>query len=489
MLELEARGVSRTYGERVAVRDASVRLTAGKIHAIVGENGAGKSTLLKMLAGAVVPTSGEVLVGGAPLSPATQREAIRRGVGLVYQHFSLVPAFTGLENLMLGAEPAGALGWLDPAKTSRRAEELAERTGLSVRLGVRASELGVGEQQRLEILRLLVRGAQALLLDEPTAVLTRGEADALYGRLRRIADAGATVAVVTHHLAEVCAHADEVTVLRGGAIVHHGDAGAEPVEALARRALGEVPSVPSPVAVPPGAEEALGVRTLGARAGSSSVHDVTLSVRRGEVVGVAGVDGNGQDALVLALAGLADSVSGQIAIAGRDVTRDDVRARRAAGLEIVHGDRLRHGLLADASVGDNLVLGDAGGPDEHATAARRLAASRATPSSLDLAAGAFSGGNQQKLVIARALDRHPRVLVAAHPTRGVDAAAGAEIRARLLAAAAGGAAVLVVSGDLGELRALAHRLVVMHRGRVVAELAADVDESTLGAAMLGGGSA
>jgi simple sugar transport system ATP-binding protein len=344
----------------------------------------------------------------------------------------------------------------------------------------------VGQQQRLEIVRLLVRGAKALLLDEPTAVLTKGEATALYQRLRTIADGGATVAVVTHHLDEVCAHADEVTVMRAGRVVHHGDARAETAESLARRALGEVPVVPPPPPLASDAPMRLEVRSLSATAGGSRCRDVSFSVRAGEVLGLAGVDGNGQDALVLGLSGLGAVEGGSVRVEGVEVTREDVRGRRGRGLEVVHGDRLRYGLVASATVRDNLVLGDAGGADEEARAARRLASSRAVPASLEPLAGSFSGGNQQKLVLARALDRSPRVLVAAHPTRGIDAAAAAEVRGRLLAAAGRGAALLVVSGDLAELRAVSHRLIVMHRGRVVAELPPDVDESTLGRAMLGG---
>ena len=487
MVELEARRVSRTYGDCIAVADASVRLVPGKIHAIVGENGAGKSTLLKMLAGAIAPSTGEIWVGGRPLVPATPREAIHRGVGLVYQHFSLIAAFTGLENLMLGAEPTTAAGLLDPRRTALAAAEIGRRTGLDVPLERPVAELGVGEQQRLEILRLLVRGAKALLLDEPTAVLTRGEATALYDRLRAIADEGATVAVVTHHLDEVCRHADEVTVMRAGRVVHHGDARSETPEALAQRALGDVPTVPPPPAIAAGAPVVLELRGVSASTGASRCEGVSLSIRAGEVVGIAGVDGNGQDALVQALAGLAGGERGGAVRVGEvDVTREDVRGRRARGLEVVHGDRLRYGLIPGASVRDNLVLGDAGGPDEDVRAARRLLASRAVPADESRAASSFSGGNQQKLVLARALDRAPCVLIASHPTRGIDAAAAADVRARLLSAARAGAALLVVSSDLGELRAVSHRLLVMHRGRVVAELPPDADEATLGQAMLGG---
>jgi general nucleoside transport system ATP-binding protein len=485
MIELEARAVSRAFGERVAVRGASIRLRPGTLHAVVGENGAGKSTLLKMLAGAVRPSAGEVLVGGRPLAPFDVREAIARGVGLVYQHFALVPGLTALENLMLGDEPAGPFGILRPEDLRARVEDVERRTGMSVPLDVRVSRLGVGERQRLEIVRVLVRGAKALLLDEPTAVLTPGESDALYALLRSLVRSGSTVAVVTHHLEEVVAHADEVTVMRRGEIVHHAPASSADVDTLARIALGEImPASP----MPPVAASAVarlsieGLSSSGAAGRPLDAFSVTL--REGEIVGIAGVDGNGQDALVLGLAGLVPA-SGKIVLGAHDLSTRSVADRRRLGLETVHADRHRHSLVLGATVGENLVLGDLGVPDERSLIAKRLAASRVDPPDASALAGSLSGGNQQKLVMARALDREPKALVLAHPTRGVDAGAAAFLRTRIREAAAASCAVLLVSGDLAELRALSHRLLVLFGGKVVAELPADAPEDVLGRAMLG----
>jgi simple sugar transport system ATP-binding protein len=483
---IEAVDVAKRYGDCVAVRRVSVRLDPGKIHALVGENGAGKSNLLKMMGGLVEPDQGEILVGGAPLRPFRAAEAIRRGVGLVHQHFALVETFTGLENLMLGVEPVGPLGVLRPAEMLRRAREVAAETGLDVPLDLPVAHLGVGERQRLEILRVLVRGARALLLDEPTAVLTAQEADGLYVLLRRVADGGATVAVVTHHLREVIAHADEVTVLRRGEHVHHGAVRETTLEQLTALVLGEIGEVPAPAPLAVGAEVLLAVRGLASSGGASeALKGVSIEVRRGEVVGVVGIDGNGQDSLVQALSGLERCRSGTIEVRGQDVTSLGVHGRRGAGVEVIFGDRHRHGVIEQATVHDNLVLGDLGMDDEDRVAEARLEASGAVPRDGQAAVRSFSGGNQQKLVVARALGRSPVVLVAAYPTRGVDAGACAALQQRIAAAAREGTAVLLVSADWGELRALCHRLVVLVKGAITAELPSTASEAELGRAMLG----
>lgn len=473
--------MSCRFGDKIAVNQASVRLHPGKIHALVGENGAGKSTLLKALAGVLVPSAGEVLVRGVPLAPASPAEAIRRGVGMVYQHFALVGSFTGLENLMLGAEPTAFLGWLQPHRTRKKAEEISKNTGLKVSLDTTVNTQSVGERQRLEILRVLVRGASVLLLDEPTAVLTPAEAEGLYELLRRIAGQGAAVAVVTHHLDEVIRHVDEVTVLRRGEQVFQGSVAGVTVGELTERALGKIAAVGRPGEVPEGAPVRLEIEGLQV---DGALEGVSLRVRRGEVVGVAGIDGNGQEALVEALAGLIPA-GGSQRVAGRELAGAPPAERRAAGLEVVHGDRHRFAMLAGATVHDNLVLGDLGG-DEEALATRRLERSGVVPADPSLLAGALSGGNQQKLVMARALDRSPTALVVAYPTRGIDAAAAALVRRRLVAAAEEGAGVLLISGDWGELRSVAHRLLVLRKGKIAAELPPDASEQELGKIMLEG---
>jgi simple sugar transport system ATP-binding protein len=500
-------GASRRFGELWAVRALDLTLEPGRLHAIVGENGAGKSTALKMLAGHLTPTSGRVLVDGAPLEPVTPEEAMRRGIGMVHQHFMLVEAFTALENLVLGAEPTRALGALDLERAAAEARRIADETGLSIDLRALTERLSVGERQRLEILRVLYRGARAILLDEPTAVLSPVEVGDLYRTLRRLAASGATIAVVTHRLDEVVRHADEVTVMRRGRRVHaevvkrsERDAGlgAE----LTRAIMGGEP--PEPAEPPPLSDEAAEALALdGLRvfyeSGSAALDGLSLSVRAGEVVGVAGVEGNGQRELVRALAGLERLAEGEVRLGGERLfgaerPRRLVLAERAGavrralgrGLSAVHEDRHHDELVLEASVADNLVLGDLGDIDDEAARVReRFGRFKVYPDDSKRLVAELSGGNQQKVVMARALDRKLRALVLAQPTRGVDVGTARTIQRAIADAAAAGAAVLVISVDLGELRALSHRIVVLRRGKIVAELDPSASDETIGRAMLG----
>jgi simple sugar transport system ATP-binding protein len=494
---LELDDVSRRFGDFLAVQGASVRVAPGAVHAVVGENGAGKSTLMKMAAGVLAPSSGVVRVDGRPLSPATPAEAIRRGVGMVHQHFMLVGAFQAIENVILGGEPTRSLGRLDLAAARTRVETIMKSAGLSVPLDAVTSTLTVGERQRLEILRVLYRGARALLLDEPTAVLSPLEAEDLYAMLRRLAGDGASIAVVTHRLDEVARFADHVTVMRRGrAVLSRAQDRAAPLSAdeLTRAIMGGEP--PPPFSPPPLAEGAAPVLeieglSLSAPDGHRLLDGVDLTVRAGEIVGVAGVEGNGQRELVRAIAGMEPRAGGRVAVGGKDLAGAAVRARRPA-LGVVHEDRHAEGLLLDASVGDNLVLGDLGDPgplDEAATIARRIERFGVHPPDAARLAGELSGGNQQKIVIARALDRlapgTKAAAVLAQPTRGVDVGAAAVIHRAIGDAAAAGIAVLVLSADLGELRRLSHRIVVMRRGKIVATLPREAEEVEIGRAMLG----
>jgi len=491
--------VTRRIGDCIAVNAADATLSPGEIHAIIGENGAGKSTLLKLAAGVVAPTSGQVIVGESPLSPATPAEAIRRGVGMVHQHFMLVSAFTALENLMLGAEPTRGLGRLDSARARAKAQEIADRTGLHVPLDAVTETLSIGERQRLEILRVLYRGARALLLDEPTAVLSPLEADELYGTLRALADGGATIAVVTHRLDEVARYADRVTVMRRGKVVlarrstRHEPEGHD--DELTRAIMGGSP--PLPFARPELAKTSpivLEIKgfSLTDASGQRRLSGLDLTVRAGEIVGVAGVEGNGQRELVRALAGLEPRATGSVAVGSRELAGLSVRARRAS-LGVVLEDRHEEGLCQEATVSDNLILGDLGDDDptfdETAAIARRMQRFDIQPRDPARFAVELSGGNQQKIVIARALDRLPRgpsaVAILAQPTRGVDVGAAAAIHAAIGEAAASGVAVLVVSADLAELRKLAHRIVVMRRGEIVTSLSPEASETEIGHAMLG----
>ena len=478
--------MSKRYADCVSVRRGDVVFETGRVHAVVGENGAGKSTLLKMAAGLVVPDTGRVLVEGAPLTPHTASEALRRGVGMVQQHFALVPVFTVLENMVLGAEPGSPFG-LALGRVRAAATRAFEQIGARVDLDARVEELGVGDRQRVEIARILFRGARTLILDEPTAVLTAREAALLYARLRVLAGAGCAVIVVTHKLDEVLSHADAVTVMRRGDVVEsrplrRSEPAAE-ARALTMSIMGaEPPPAPSPLPEP---SSDVVLRASGLALGA--LRNVSFEVRAGEIVGLAGVEGNGQDELVGILGGVLTPDAGSFESPG---------GRPA----VVFGDRQVEGLVLGASLEDNLLLGELGSFSRagwlspsamRAEAERRRDLVGVVPTGLDKPAGELSGGNQQKVVVTRALARTSgasaaRVLVLAHPTRGVDLGAARTIHDRVRdVVAARGVGVLVQSADLDELRSLCHRVLVISRGRIVADLPPATADVTFGEHMLG----
>jgi general nucleoside transport system ATP-binding protein len=500
--------VEKRYGELRAVKEATCGFRSGEIHAVCGENGAGKSTLLKAVAGMVVPDAGEVHAFGSVLTPHTPREAIRRGIGMVLQHFALVPVFTALENVVLGAEPTSALGVLDLATARKRARRVAEDLGVDLPLDARVESLGIGDRQRLEIARALFRDARLLILDEPTAVLTKTEAAQLYATLRRLADAGKGIVVVTHKMDEVRAHADVVTVMRRGELLftrpidRAGDVAAQ-VDEVAAAIMGAVGRASE--FAPPTASEAsrssdeddVLVALRDVRLGRA-LAGVSFDVQAGEIVGIAGVEGNGQRELVAVLAG--------------DVT-PDAGVIEGGPFAVVREDRQIEGLVLDASLRDNVVLGELARFERRglldlaaleAEASARIGRSGA-PKELDRSARTLSGGNQQKIVVERALARitpevrqpkagrppegpikeRARVLVAAQPTRGVDLAASMDIHERLLGVAKAGACVILISADLDELRRLSSRILVIARGRIVAEMPPTASDEELGRRMLG----
>ena len=502
---IEVVEISKRFGRALAVDGASVTFSPGEIHAVIGENGAGKSTLLKLAAGMIEPTSGAVKIGGSELRPATPAEAARRNVLMVHQHFMLVLAFTALENLLLGNEAVSAGGRLDFDRARAEVEALAKRTGLTVPLDAITDSLGVGDKQRLEILRVLHRGAKAILLDEPTAVLTPLEANDLYATLRSLAEEGRTIVVVTHRLDEVVRFADRVTVMRRGKTVlsralERGKG--TDVQELTRAIMGhEPPPAFAPPALAKEAEPALSVQSLSFTdaGGRKWLDGVSLSVKRGEIVGVAGVEGNGQRELVHAIAGLNPRAHGSVKVAGRLMPHEMNVARavkiRRSVLRVVHEDRHAEGLMLDASVADNLVLGalhEIAREEEAKAVERRVSSFGIVPADPQRRAADLSGGNQQKIVVARALDAffsggvpEGGAVVLAQPTRGVDVGAAAAIHAAIGRAAEAGLGVLVVSADLAELRTVCHRLLVIHKGRIVAELSPTASEETIGRAMLG----
>ncbi len=472
-------GIDKRFGAVQAVAGVSLAFERGRLHAVVGENGAGKTTLLKIAAGIVLPDRGGVTIDGVRLRPHTAREAIRRGVALVQQHFALVGALTALENVMLGREPVRRLGMLDLDAARARVETHRHRIGGTFSWDVPVERLGVGDRQRVAIVRALAQDASALILDEPTAVLTPGEVAELYGILRRLAGGGKAVVVVTHRLDEVSDHADVVSVMRRGKLVSTNQVRRGDAQALQRAAYDVMGHEPLPpiqrMARSTGAVR-LDVRALQL---APALRGVTFQVHAGEIVGIAGVDGNGQRELVRVLSGLQGPDGGEV---------------RSDAVSTVHEDRQTEGLVLDATVGDNLVLGELGSfshfgvVDSKALereARRRIDASGVTPANLDAPVRSLSGGNQQRIVVARAMGRGSPLLVLSHPTRGVDFGAACAIHRDILRAAERGTAVLLVSADLAELRALCGRILVMARGQIATELPPSASDARFGEAMLG----
>ncbi len=484
----------KAYPGCEVLKGARMTVTRGTVHALVGENGAGKSTLVKILAGVLGADRGTLSLDDKPIDLARWNRAAARaaGIGIVQQHGSFAGALSVVENAVLGVE-GGMVLELDATADALR--KLGDTIGLPIDPWAKTGSLPLGAAQRAEIVSALHQGAKLLVLDEPTAVLTPIEVDGLLATLRRLAEGGTTIVIVTHKLDEVKSVADDVTVLRAGDTVASF---ARPLEiaAIARAMVGA--DLPPPTAAPPPSDDARDVLVLERVGVRSELHDVSLRVRAGEIVGVAGVDGNGQRELALAIAGLA-SHRGRVTIGARDVTTASGRARLAAGLAHIPEDRHHGGLVVDATVADNLSLArrDITGRfriDRKRVAEFADAQSRALdirPANRDLLVRSLSGGNQQKVVVARELSRPSlSAIVAAQPTRGVDLGAVARIHGHLRAAAGKGAGVLVISADLDELLALCHRVVVLLRGRLVGERAgtalhASDARATLGAMMTG----
>jgi simple sugar transport system ATP-binding protein len=509
----------KRFGEAVALDGARVAVASGSVHALCGENGAGKSTLMRIAYGLLPADRGELTIGRTsaslrdaarsgeagpldgprPLARHDVAAAQAAGIGMVHQHGMLVPTLTLAENAALGHETARR-GLLDLDRARAAVREAGARLGLELPVDAPAGDLTVGEQQRAEIALVAARSPRLLILDEPTALLAPVEVHRLLELLRAIARQGGAVVLVTHKLDEVVAVADAITVLRAGKTVAELPRGTS-AEVIARAMVGELPPPPRRARTsgprPAAGEPRLRVRGLVAPGpAGGGVQRVDLDVGPGEVVGLAGVEGNGQRELALALAGLAPPVAGAIELDGVDVARATVAARRARGLAYIPEDRHRHGLVLDASLADNVALarlpelrrwGLVDRRAQGALTARLLDALDVRPANPALPARALSGGNQQKLVVARELDRAGvRLVLAAQPTRGVDLAAVARIHARLLAAADAGAGVLVISADLDELLALADRIVVMHRGHLAGELAGAALDATDVRVRLGG---
>ena len=501
---VELRGIDKRFGAVHAVHGVDLTVPAGTVHGIIGENGAGKSTLMAILHGFHQADAGTILVNGQPATIRDSRDAMGLGIDMVHQHFMLVDRFTVLENVMLGAEGGLRLA----AGAGRARAELArlgDAYGLRVDPDARVRDLPVGAQQRVEILRALYRGARVLILDEPTGVLTPQEADDLFRMLDALRRQGSTVLLITHKLREVMAITDRVSVMRAGQMVAHRDTRATSAGELGELMIGRrLPAPPPRPARRPGTAllEARGLRVRDA-AGIERVCGVDLALHGGEILGVAGVAGNGQGELLEALAGMLTPSGGEIAVNGCTVFPGrafNPAALRRLGVAHVPEDRLRNGLLRQASVAGSAILGYQDDPalrgrmgllSPRAVAAhgRRLMQDYdVRPGDPDLRSALLSGGNQQKLVLAREIERDPSVLLVGQPTRGVDIGGIDAIHRRLLACRAAGKAVLVVSVELDEIMALADRILVMCGGRIVGELtASEATEARLGLLMAGVG--
>jgi len=482
---VELRGIDKRFGDVHANRDVSLAVRPGTIHGIVGENGAGKSTLMGILYGYYQPDRGEILVRGKPAAIRSAQDALAAGIGMVHQHFMLVEPFTALENIVLGAEGGFRL---EPALARARAE--LERLGREYHLEIdpdaRVADLSVGQRQRVEILKALYRGADVLILDEPTAVLTPAEADHLFRILGSLRGEGKAVLLITHKLREIRAVTDVVTVMRQGRIVATLPTAETTAEQLAELMVGRTVSLRVDKAPARPGEPLLEVTDLAVEdaLGVERVKRVSFAVRRGEIVGVAGVAGNGQSELLEALAGIRPAKSGQIRV-------------RGGRLAHVPEDRQRMGLIMPFAAQESAILGYHGEAAYNGAILLRQAAVAASfrrqaaeydirPANGNLATSAFSGGNQQKIVLARELDRNPDVLLVGQPTRGVDIGAIEFVHRRLVALRDAGKALLIVSVELEEILALADRILVMHDGRIVGDMPrAAAAERALGLLMAG----
>jgi simple sugar transport system ATP-binding protein len=499
----------KRFGPVTANDGANLEVAAGEIHALVGENGAGKSTLMRVLSGMYAPDGGTMEVNGRDVTGWSTADAIAAGVGMVHQHFMLVPTLTVAENIVLGSETRKGLQF-DRDAAVRAVEALSRGSGLAVSPTRLVSDLSVGQAQRVEILKALYRGAKILILDEPTAVLSPVEVDELWNVLRTMRAAGSTIVVITHKLDEVMEISDTTTVMRRGRTVDRMATSSTTPAAIARAMDGRDvaladssafggastttagDSMPDAARTPPLAVASLVVRD---DRGQSVVNGVTFEVAAGEILGIAGVEGNGQTELIEAIAGLRAVEAGLIRLDGRDFRGLTVRQRGDAGLSHIPEDRHERGLILDYSIAENLVLGQQhrftrrGGLDRHAiadNAARQIAAYDIRPTDAGVAARALSGGNQQKIVIAREMAREFKVLLAAQPTRGVDVGAIEFIHAQLRAARESGKAILLVSADLTEILALSDRIAVMYEGRFATVMPrAGASEGVLGPYMTG----
>ena len=496
-MRLELRGITKRFGSFTANDSIDLVVEPGQIHALLGENGAGKSTLMNVLYGLYRPDEGQILLDGEPVTFAGPGDAMAAGIGMVHQHFMLVPVFTVAENVALGHEPTARAGLIDLGRARAQVSDVAARFGFHVDPDAMVEDLPVGVQQRVEIIKALSRDARILILDEPTAVLTPQETDELIEIMRQLRAAGTSILFITHKLREVRAVADRITVIRRGRVVGSADPTA-PESELASLMVGRAVSlgVEKAPATPGDVVLRVDGLTVLDPAGTPVVDRVHLEVAAGEIVAVAGVQGNGQTELAHAVLGLVEPTAGSVLLDGTDLTGTSVRDRLRAGLGFVPEDRSTDGVIADFSIQENLVLdlvdqapySRGGAIDRRAlrsNAEKRVAEFDVRTGSVDATASTLSGGNQQKVVLAREMSRPLRLLVASQPTRGLDVGSIEFVHQRIVAERDRGTAVVIVSTELDEVAALADRVAVMYRGRVVGVVPGDTDRDVLGLMMAG----
>jgi general nucleoside transport system ATP-binding protein len=496
-MQLELRDITKRFGSLVANDHISLKVEPGQIHSLLGENGAGKSTLMNVLFGLLHPDEGEILIDGEVVKITDSGDAVRRGIGMVHQHFMLVPVFTVAENVVLGFEPTKSLDRIDYRRATEEIRELSRQFKLEVDPDALVENLPVGIQQRAEILKALSHDADLLILDEPTAVLTPQEIDALMVIMRSLADAGKSILFITHKLKEVKAIADVITVIRLGRVVATAEPSASESELASMMVGRDVKLTVDKTAYAPG-KPVLEVRNLVVRndRGLIAVNGVTLEIREGEVLALAGVQGNGQTELVEAIVGMRPVESGTITLKGRNITNLTPRQALDAGLGHIPEDRQRDGLVLTMSVADNLVLNTPKRPPFAHYGTRNLKAVRENAvrlvhdfdirtTSVDAPASSLSGGNQQKVIVARELSRDLEFLVASQPTRGLDVGSIEYVHRQIIEYRNQGNGSLIVSSELDEVYALGDRIAVMFEGEITGIVEPTISRETIGLMMAG----
>jgi general nucleoside transport system ATP-binding protein len=496
---LEMRGVTKRFPGVLANDHVDFDLRKGEVHALLGENGAGKSTLMNILYGLYRADEGQILLGGKPVTFGSAKDAIDRGIGMVHQHFMLIPVMTVAENIVLEVEPRKAGVLLDYDAAVERVRDISTRFGLAVNPSAKVENISVGQQQRVEILKALYRGAEILILDEPTAVLTPQEAGELFAIIKSLQADGTSIIFISHKLNEVLEIADRITVLRRGKMIDTVPREGATEEGLARMMVGRevllrVEKRPSE----PG-DKLLELRNVSVNddRGLPAVRDVSFDVHAGEIVGLAGVEGNGQSELIEAITGLRSTDSGEVVVGGRTITHPTARKMLDAGVGHIPEDRQRRGLVLEFTIAENIALHDYNRPPDSKWGwlfPRRLIQRAASlirefdvrGGGPQTRGGALSGGNQQKVVAAREIARDPSVLVAAQPTRGLDVGAIEYLHRRLVEERDEGRAILLISLELDEILSLSDRILVMYEGRIVGEHARATTEEEIGLEMLGG---